>query len=241
MRDFNVLAEWAWKSKNDAPCLCGRHLQSIPPKFLEGEKSQTEWCGTMDGSSMVEPSSRFKLWGHMAETLQKIEELDQHMGELRSSQIQCLAWLFICWAARERFLCGMFAALAPLWAMEVWMRYIEVISWRKTLNVIYIIEHIMIIMIWYDTIWFDMIWYDMTYRFDSSYGFNCPCWACLPNQELPQHWGLEAANGHCAEEWGGADSYGSESIGKRGGLLMVTVSSCSSCDLGEWEFADVVL
>ena len=31
----------------------------------------------------------------MAETLQKIEELDQHTGELRSSQIQCLDYSFV--------------------------------------------------------------------------------------------------------------------------------------------------
>lgn len=126
---------------------------------------------------MVEPSSRFKLWGYMAETLQKIEELDQHMGELRSSQIQCLAWLFIRWAA-----------LAPLWAMEVWMRYTEVTWCKKTYIYIYMyineyIQHI-------------MIWPGMIYRLDSLYGFNCPCWAW--NYQKP---GTTSALGPWSDKW----------------------------------------
>ena len=80
---------------------------------------------SMDGSSMVKPLSRwFKLWGHMAETLQKIEELDQHMGELRSSQIQCLASIHLLGCARTFFVWHVCGPL-PLWAMEVWMSWYQ--------------------------------------------------------------------------------------------------------------------
>lgn len=189
-----------------------------PPKFFEGKKSQPEWCGTM-------------FWvknGRANELLQTLRLYGRDLAEdwgIGSAYgwvekfTDSVPWLFICWAA-----------LVPLWAMEVWMRYAEVISWCKKIYV-----HNIYNILWYGLVWFtDLIVYMastvhaghvcLTRNYLSIGALKRQMVTVQKNEEVA--WPLTAT---------GCESNPWQKRGDYWWLLQL------ASNLAEWEFVDVVL